>query len=495
MARPASSAILSGIIIDRSNRTTITNQLFAELRQAIITGRIEGNFRMPSSRALARDLDLSRTTVINVYEQLKVEGYLIGKEKLGTFTNPVLPDLLADRAESAPKVPRKRKPAPPVLANRLSLDELASPSDETAFYPFNPAIPAIDAFPTAKFARIQRKATLNLANDRLMRAPLLGHAELRKQVAHYASVSRGVHCTADQVMLLTGTRQSLLLPLFGLSNPGDGVWVEDPGYPAGPAAFRLMRLKTIPVPVDDEGMIVSEARAHHPDARFAYVTPARQYPTGTTMSIERRLELLSWANETGGWIIEDDYDGEYRFALQPSAALQSLDREGRVIYVGTFSKTLLPTLSLGYLIAPEPLVPVFSKLLNVMSRPPDLSLQMTIAEFMQNGSFASHVRKMRTLYHRRQNALITVLNDMMGDLMRAESLNAGLHLIGKLPPRYCEKTVAKHAERSGLLPRPFSNYTLARRSPNALLLGFAGLPQHEMEPAVALLRQAILDAG
>lgn len=492
MARHSSGALIPGLSLRRGDREPISAQLFRGLRELVISGRLEPGARLPATRVFALDLGVSRTTVAQAYDQLKSEGYLCGREKSGTFVPPVLPPTLARRTQSAAP-PGDGAEAPAAqLAERMDGTAPSRPERGVLAHPFHPGIPAIGAFPVRLFARIQRQVSLDLIRGGAARCPAEGATVLREQVASYLSASRGVICDPAQVFIISGTHQALHLLLLGLSNPGDGAWTENPGYPGAPKAFRLFRLKTTAVPVDREGMVVSEGRRLNDAARFAYVTPARQAPLGHTMSLGRRLELLRWAHERDGLILEDDYDGEYRFGGVPAPSLQSLDPDGRVVYFGTFSKTLLPSLGVGYLVIPKRYIEVLSRLIDMIARPPALSTQVTIARMIETGAFESHIRAMRTLYKRRQDALSGHIRQALAGELEIEVLNAGLHLIGWLPEGTDDRRVAENAWRLGLLPRPMSDFVVEGRIRPALMLGFSNLSEENTRGAIEALGQALV---
>lgn len=495
MARRSAGALIPGLSLDRGGKEPLSRQLFSGLRELVISGRLEPGTRMPASRSFAADLQVSRTTVAQAYDQLKSEGYLSGQEKSGTFVPEVLPDAGSWRTTRA-AVPGDATPLPPPeLAERMQGTVPARPERGAMAMPFHPGIPAIAAFPALLYARIQRQTSLELIRSGAARCPAEGATVLREQVASYLGASRGVVCDPSQVFIISGTHQALHLVLLAVSNPGDGAWTENPGYPGARKAFALMRLRTAAVPVDKEGLIVGEGRRLDPAARFAYVTPARQAPLGHTMSLARRLELLRWAHEADALILEDDYDGEYRFGDAPAPSLQSLDPDGRVMYFGTFSKTLLPSLGIGYLVVPRRYVEPVGRVIDSIARPPSLSIQVTIARLIESGAFESHVRAMRTLYRRRQDALARLIVPALAGQLEIEVLNAGLHLIGWLPPGSDDRAVADSARRHGLLPRPMSDF-LAGGSPRpALMLGFSNLTEAQMPASIEALRQALEESG
>ena len=495
VARRSSGAMIPGLSLDRDGAEPLSQQLFRSLRELVISGRLEPGARMPASRSFALDLAVSRTTVAQAYDQLKSEGYLSGQEKSGTFVPRVLPDTRAWRAPRA-AAPGEPGHGPAVdLAERMQGTAPSRPERGAVALPFHPGIPAIAAFPALLYARVQRQVSLELIRSGAARCPAEGATVLREQIAAYLGASRGVVCDPAQVFIISGTHQALHLVLLGLSNPGDGAWTENPGYPGARKAFALMRLRCAAVPVDKEGMVVAEGRRLDDGARFAYVTPARQAPLGHTLSLSRRLELLRWANERGALILEDDYDGEYRFGGAPAPSLQSLDPDGRVIYFGTFSKTLLPSLGIGYLVVPHRYIEVMARLVDSIARPPSLSTQVTVARLIQSGAFESHVRAMRTLYRRRQDALAQQIRPALAGQLEIEVLNAGLHLIGWLPEGTDDRIVAENARRRGLLPRPMSDFVAAGRLRPALMLGFSNLAEEQMPAAIDALRLALLESG
>jgi GntR family transcriptional regulator/MocR family aminotransferase len=466
-------------------------QLFDALRAAVLNGALAAGARMPSSRALADDLGVSRTTVLQAYEQLKAEGYLEGREKSGTFVRATIPDRTAWRHEQAHPVIDRPEALPVRLSGRLAALNVNRRDGAVLSLPLNPGIPAIREFPAQQFSRLYRPAALRPGPSGHARCPPEGTAELRDQVLSYLRSSRGVSCDLDQLFIVSGTRQALHVVLMALSNPGDGAWSEDPGYPGALTAYGIHRMTAVSVPVDAEGLIVSAGRRRRDDARFAYVTPARQAPLGHTMSIGRRIELLNWAYERDALILEDDYDGEYRFGGYPSPSLQSLDPDGRVVYFGTFSKTLLPALGIGYLVVPRRYVKAVSYVLDAVARPPGMMTQIAVADFMASGGFEAHVRRMRTLYRQRQEALAVAVEAHAGDLLRVETLNAGLHLIGWLPDGLNDHDVKAQAVRHGLRPRALSEFTFTETMPPALMLGFADLRAQEVDGAVRKLRRAV----
>lgn len=299
---------------------------------------------------------------------------------------------------------------------------------------FRPDVLALDEFPVALWSRLVGRRWRAATVAQLDYADPAGHGPLREAIASYLGAARGVRCAPAQVLITSGSQQGIDLAARALLNPGDPVWVEEPGYRGAKAALSAAGVSLHPVPVDDEGLRVDAGAAACPRARMAYVTPSHQYPTGATMSLARRLALLDWARRAGAWIVEDDYDSEYRYAGRPLPALQGLDTSGRVVYVGTFSKVLFPALRLGYVVAPDALIDAFARMQALVNRQIPTLDQAVLADFILDGHFARHIRRMRQLYAARQAALVEAVRRDLGDVIEVRSAEAGLHVVGWLPP-------------------------------------------------------------
>jgi GntR family transcriptional regulator / MocR family aminotransferase len=365
MPKRSTGVIVSGIILDRDGPIPLHRQLYEGLRQAILTRRLSPGVRLPSTRMLASELGLSRYTVVDAFRQLCAEGYLEGKVGAGTCVARTVPDQLLHPflpATSASVSIRERRPrshrserqmalGTPFLATRLGQQRYSQP--------FQVGVPALDAFPGDLWARlVARQARTMSTSMRGYQYPA-GYEPLRRAIASYLATARGVNCAVEQVIVVNGSQQGIALTAQVLLNPGEVVWMEDPGYPGAKGALLGAGARLMPVPIDAEGLDLEAGTARGPEARLAFVTPSHQCPLGVTMSLKRRLALLGWAREAGAWVIEDDYDSEYRYVGRPLAALQGLDTAGRVIYSGTFSKVLFPALRLGYLVVPRDLIEAF----------------------------------------------------------------------------------------------------------------------------------------
>jgi len=386
-------------------------QLYDALRAAILDGRLPAGARLPATRVLAVDLGLSRTTVLTDMAQLLAEGYVEGKTGSGTYVARVLPDapflvaspLASDRAAVGEGAPAPEPDRTLSHCGRLLMAApSAPPRDAGAPRAFRTGVPALDVFPWKAWLRIEARCLRRLSGALRLYDNPAGYRPLRQAIADYLGAARAVRCDPDQVIVVTGSQQALDLVARLLLDPGDAVWVEDPGYGGAKGALAAAGARLVPVPVDAEGLDVAAGMRRHASARLACVTPSHQYPLGVTMSLTRRLALLRWASDAGAWVLEDDYDSEYRYAGRPLAALQGLDTAGRVIYMGTFSKVLLPALRLGYLVAPPDLADAFARAKALTDCGSPVLGQAVVADFLAEGHVGRHIRRMRALYSERQ---------------------------------------------------------------------------------------------
>ncbi|HEU0297432.1 MAG TPA: PLP-dependent aminotransferase family protein, partial [Anaerolineales bacterium] len=398
-------------------------QLYAHMRAAILSGELKRGLKLPSSRALADELGVSRNTVQNAYRQLAAEGYLESVEGSGTFVTRVLPDLLL--AAPGDKVPKDSSRAPvgspgeTQFSDHARLQLQATPMPEalpqpspTRPRPFRADVPALDVFPYELWRRLAVRQARRLPRSAFLYQDSAGYLPLREAIAAHIAVSRQVHCLPDQVMIVPGSQGALDLASRMLINSGDSVWMEDPGYPGARGAFIGAGARVVPVPVDDEGLVVDIGVARSNEARLVYVTPSHQFPLGVTLSLSRRLALLDWAKRVNAYVIEDDYDSEFRFTGRPLAALQGLDDANRVIYVGTFSKVLFPSIRIGYMILPTPLIGPFLNVRRLVDIHSPMLEQAVLADFMIEGHFRRHLRRMRTLYAERRRVLLEAVTKL-----------------------------------------------------------------------------------
>jgi GntR family transcriptional regulator/MocR family aminotransferase len=478
-ARPPAALLLP---LDPAAPAPLYRQLYDGLREAILRGRLAPGSGLPSSRALAEECGVSRNTVLFAFDQLMAEGYIEGSARSGTRVAAV--------PSGTERPGRGRGPGPSARGRAIAQSHLpALLRRDTPAVPFRIGVPALDRFPVAVWSR--------LAARRWRRLPSLdygdpgGYAPLREAVAEYVRLARGARCTAEQVIVTSGSQQGVDLAARVLIDPGDLVWMEDPGYTGARAALLATDARLVPVPVDGEGLMVEEGERAAGGARMAYVSPSHQFPLGVTMSAARRVALLRWAGRAGAWILEDDYDSEFRYDARPLASLQGMDEEGRVIYVGTFSKTLFPAIRLGYLVVPTDLIDTFRAARAVSDRQSPTVDQAVLADFLAGGHFARHVRRMRRLYAERQAVLVEAVGQRLGERLRVQPSAAGMHLVGWLPPGADDQAVSARAAEHGVEALPLSRYALVPQSRGGLLLGWAGYAPDETRRAVDRLGRAL----
>lgn len=491
-ARPQRFA-LEAIDLDETAGEPLYRQLEAGIRAAIQVGRLRPGERLPSTRQLARDLGVARNTVVNAYGQLIIEGYLAPTAGSGTRVATPVPDGLLQAADAGRASSNVAKP--PTLsaaAHRLfSINAVIADEVDRPSRPFRAHTPASDAFPRRLWAQLVARRLRTLSRSWMDRADPRGYRPLREAIAGYLGSSRGVTCDADQVMVTAGAQQAINLIAQLLIDPGDTVCIEDPGYVPAATVFELAGARIVPIPVDDEGIDVEALKAHVPRAKLVFVTPASQFPLCKTMSLARRLALLDWAERAGATILEDDCSGEYRYAGRPLQALHGLAPAGRVLYVGTFSKLLFPTLRLGYAVVPDGLVDhVAAARWLIDQHSPPLE-QAVVADFIDEGHFARHVRRMRALYAERQAALVAVAADELGAFLDVPALDTGLHLVGWPSSGFAEHELAVAAASAGLEQMPLSWFGLEQPKKTGLILGYAPFAENELRRAAARFRQAI----
>ncbi|MBY4804111.1 PLP-dependent aminotransferase family protein [Burkholderia cepacia] len=476
----------------RGGEQPIYRQLHRLLQQAILSRELPAGTRVPSSRLLAAELGIARNTVTQVYEQLSLEGYVNSATGRGTFVADSAPDEIVGAPPDATAThPALVQPSARRLSARgTRLVEGAGVSKRQGGA-FMPGVPDVSRFPARVWTRLHNKYWRRLRPDLLTYAPGGGLALLREALADYLRTSRSVRCTPEQIVITTGIHQSIDLAVRLLTDPGDAIWTEDPCYWGVRSVLNVSGLTTRPIPVDEEGIAPSAADLAEPP-KLMLVTPSHQYPLGMVMSLARRRMLLEYARQHGCWIIEDDYDSEFRYGSRPLASLQGLDTAGQVIYVGSFGKTLFPGLRVGYLVAPEPLAESFATASAELYREGQLLQQAVLAEFIAEGHFVSHIRKMRTLYGQRREVLLDAVAQRYGDTLHALGSDAGLHLVTQLPEGVDDRTVAQAALERNIVVRPLSGYYADReRAAPGLLLGYACVPEDEIATAFATLAEAI----
>jgi GntR family transcriptional regulator/MocR family aminotransferase len=475
--------------LDRRSRASLQRQLYDELRAAILAGRLAPAARLPASRVLAGDLAVSRNTVAGAFDQLLAEGYVEGKVGSGTYVAGTLPEELLRFGSNG-----KATPEPLLMPAKLSRRGKVLAAIPVSFSrgvdaprAFRPGLPALDRFPREIWARLSARLVRHAPAAMLNYGDPAGYRPLRQGIAEYLRAARGVRCSADQIIVTAGSQQALDLAARVLLDPGDTAWVEDPGYLGARGALAAAGIRCAPIPVDDEGISVVEGVRRAPEARLASVTPSHQYPLGVTMSLARRMRLLAWARRRRAWIVEDDYDSEYRYTGRPLPALQGLDSAGRVIYTGTFSKVLCPSLRLGYLVCPEALVDAFISARALADRQSPGIEQVVLAEFLSEGHFARHVRRMRALYAERQQVLVSAAQRELAGLLEILPAEAGLHLTAWLPRGASDRDVSGRAAGAGIIAPPLSAYAIEALIRPGLMLGYAALPARQIREGVRKL--------
>jgi GntR family transcriptional regulator / MocR family aminotransferase len=481
------------ISLDTSSGAPIYRQLYERMRSEILAGRLPARTRLPSTRTLAAELGVSRSTVVTAFEHLLAEGYLEGKIGSGTYVAASLPEeLLGVRVE------RDHQPDPEPSGRRLSRRGALLAATPTTIVmdtgtprAFRPGIPALDEFPYGVWRRISGSVWRNPPSGLLGYGDPAGYWPLREEISAHLGLARAVRCEPEQVIVVSGSQQALDLASRVLLDPGDAVWVEDPGYMGARGALSGSGARLVPVPVDEEGLVVAAGMEREPHASLVCITPSHQYPLGVTMSLARRLELLRWASRSGAWVIEDDYDSEYRYTGRPLEALQGLDTDGRVVYVGTFSKVLFPALRLGYLVVPSDLVDAFTAARELTDRHPPTVEQAVLAEFIAGGHFVRHLRRMRALYAARQEALIEELSRELSGLLDADPAGSGMHLVGWLPEVVDDMEASRLAAGQGVEAPPISLYRTRPEGRGGLMLGYAAVDEAGIREGVRLLAQAL----
>jgi GntR family transcriptional regulator/MocR family aminotransferase len=509
----APSGIVPVIAVERAATMPLYRQIYDGYREAIVERRLCAGQRLPSTRQLAAELRVSRMPVLIAFEQLLAEGYFESRVGAGTFVARSLPGERLERdARAAALEPARRatrparsdrhvRPAGPARRSVSARSEaVLRPETEPwlrGWGAFRVSQPAVDHFPQQAWSRLVARHSRGASANLLNYGSPMGHEPFREAVAGYLRTARAVRCEEHQIMAVSGSQQALELAARVLLDPGCPVWVEEPGYGGAREALAMAGARLVPVPVDDQGLDVAAGVARSPRARAAYVTPSHQYPLGMTMSASRRLQLLEWARESGAWVLEDDYDSEYRYESLPVAALQGLDRDGRVIYIGTFSKVLFPALRLGYLVIPADLVARFAAVREAMDIFPPTLYQAVLADFITEGHFARHLRKMRQLYRERRDALVAAIDGDLGDELRVRDGQAGMHLVATLRQRghgVGDRRLAAQAARQGLWTMPLSSCYLGAAAEQGLVLGYGGTSAGEIREGICRLR-GVLGAG
>jgi GntR family transcriptional regulator/MocR family aminotransferase len=495
MGRRARKAAPLGIVLQSGG--SLHRQIWQQLRAAILERRLAPGLRLPSSRLMADELACARGTVLTALDQLIAEGYLVTRAGSGVSVAADLPDemlvpprsdaLRAEIATTEPILPRRTRAL-------LAREPSPVPAGEPPIA-FPIGQPDRTAFPFPLWAKLLEQEWRKPAWPVAGAAYPFGHPGLRAAIASYLGESRGFACGSRAVVVTSGVRQSVALLARVALEAGDDVWIEEPGYPGMAASLAAAQVCAVPVPIDASGFSTDAAMAMAPNARLAVVAPSHQFPLGTILTLQRRLALLSWAERTQGWIAEDDFDGEYRYSGRPLAPLRALDRSGRVAYLGSFSKLLFPALRLSFLVLPVSLVDATERVLPSISTPAPLLGQGALARFIADGHLAAHLRRTRLLYAGRQQTLVAAVERHLAGLLDIAPDSGGMHLVARphpdFAPGFDDVAAAAAARAAGVEVSPLSPCYGAVPGRQGFLLGYAGVPESEIEPAVTRLRNAL----
>ncbi len=490
----ASASFLPPIALEPHSGVPIYQQISDWFRHAITNGQLRPGQRVPSTRSLAGDLRVSRLPVLSAYEQLLAEGYLQSFIGAGTRVAATIPQEAVRPARS------KTQAVPRVTPNDCTLRRVAQRTEamrapERTWLDsqgaFRVGLPALDHFPHALWTRLLARHARSPGAAALAYGDTQGWLPLREAIADYLGAVRAVRADASQVLITTGAQHGVQLCAHALLDAGDKAWVEDPCYPGAAQALATVGARAIPVPVDTEGLDVAEGIRRAPQARLAYISPSHQFPLGMTMSATRRMQLLQWAARQGAWIVEDDYDSEYRYGSHPIASLQGLDTDARVIYVGTFSKVMFPALRLGYLVVPRDLVPVFRACRDALDTCTATLTQLALNDFIREGHFARHIRRMRMLYAERRTALVEAIARYLPGTLEPIGAEAGMQLTALLPPGLDDVALSRRAAQEGVSARPLSPCYLEPPSQGGLIMGFGGADARALDEAVRRLGRCL----
>lgn len=467
---------------------TLSAWLYRELRGAILDSRLKPGTMLPPTRALAAQWKIARGTVVRVFEQLIAESYLESRVGAGTRVNRKLPDEYFNAKEN------RTTPTEPAVKGRLSkrgVDMSVSPflgaSEIRAVRAFVSNQPSVMHFPADLWSRLGARRMRLASREMLSAGDVLGYRPLREAIAAHLGSTRGVVCDVDQVMIVSGTQQALDLVARITLDPGDSVWMEDPGYPGASCIFRAAGAKLVPIPVDSNGMKLAEGLKRAPAAKMAYVTPANQFPLCVTLPLERRLKLLEWSRLTGAWIFEDDYDTEFRFDGRPLTAMQGLDPNGNVIFSGSFSKMLFPSLRMGYLVLPPHLVEPMRAARSLTDRFGPMVEQAVLCDFIAEGHFGRYLRRMRGIYSENLDLLMSESQRVWGDRLVLQPAQSGLQTIGWLTDGRDDIEFAKSAQGCGVTVFPLSAWAIRWKQKSGIQVGFAAVGKEEIRRGVQAL--------
>ncbi|MER8368848.1 PLP-dependent aminotransferase family protein [Mesorhizobium sp. M0991] len=470
--------------VDRASEEPMHRQIYGALRRFILDGQIPQNTLLPSTRSLAEDLKVGRNTVIAAYDQLLAEGFIEARAGSGTWVAPIQQNRPLASLRAGLAAPQKLSRRGQTIVNG------PQPPRNAGVINFHPGVPETASFPFTIWSSLLVRNARSRDESLLGYLSFAGHPGLRQAIASTIGLSRGISCTADQVIIVTGAQAALDLVSRVLMDEGDHVWMEEPGYLGAKSAFLASGAKLAPLKVDRRGWHLADPEL--PPPRLIYVTPSCQWPFGTIMRIEERLQLLDIAERNGAWIVEDDYDGEYRFRGRPVPALRGLDHADRVVYIGSFGKTLIPALRIGYLIVPRELSVPFDRAVSITGQFAPLILQATVNDFITQGYFATHLKRMRRLYARRQANFVKLCQEHLAEWLTVTENDSGMQLLASFLRPYKDSDVVAAALKEGLDVQDISINYHSTEPEHGLLLGYAAMDERQILRAVLALRAAFL---
>jgi GntR family transcriptional regulator/MocR family aminotransferase len=484
--RRVPNSIAPLIPLDRDSSVPLHKQIYNALRDAVLSGRLRPRQQVPSTRTLAREIGVSRIPVLSAYAQLQAEGYLETLQGSGTYICRLLPE------DGLTTGDQRRNIVAIAGPRRVSMRSSNTPAFRSLPWVSRPGAftvgqVAVEHFPVRIWSELVGRHVKRTGPEMLHFGDPMGLPAFRMAIANYLQTHRGVICSAEQIMVVNGSQQALELCTRVLTDDGDAIWMEEPGYTLARHVFELWGCRIVPVPIDSEGLDVQSGTRLYSTARAAYVTPSHQYPLGSVMSTSRRLRLLEWAQSNGSWIIEDDYDSEYRFESTPLASLQGLDQDSRVLYIGTFSKTLFPAVRTGYVVIPRDLIARFQSARLSSDIFPSSLYQAALTDFINEGHFARHLRRMRTVYRERRNVLLAAVKGTFGSDVRIKGEEAGMHFTAVFPDLPDDEEVAVSAAERGLWLWPLSRCYHQQARYRGFVLGFGNTPPSAIPGAVRFI--------
>lgn len=481
----------SALSLDRGSAIPLHIQVFDQIREAIVQGRISKSARLPPTRQLAAELEVSRNTIVLVYERLLAEGYVSGRVGAGTYIASVLPE----ERHPPKEAPAEQSPRPPVTGSvsrrARTVLPLHLPSERNGSFDLSPTVPALDQLPFDQFAKVSAHYWRSAPAADLGYGTTQGLPDLRQQIASYLGEAHGLSCLPEQVLVVSGTTQGFLLAAHVLTDPGDPVIVEDPCYVTRLAALVGVGAELVHVPIDLDGLDSRRFDAYAPAARMVIASPTNQFPFGSTMPLERRLSLLQWAQDKDAWVIEYDFNNAFHFGGRPLPPLAALDRNGRVVYIGNFNRSISPALNIAYAVVPPSLVDAFARANQIFSFHASVPTQGVVADFMASGQLAAHIRRMGSRYRERAHLLVHCLQTLTENAFDLSTIGAGLHLsaVAKAP---LADVAISHALLQHRIDVPaMSTYCTADPIRTGFIFGFGNTPAERIAPAIRLFSEAV----